>query len=161
MPRSRFSHPYFGYSRNLEGCKRLASIQARRARRRRRRWLFLLKWLTLAFLLGSLMLHYLPADAVGRWLGSGQSLAIPSAALIGVPAYLNGYAAIPTTGALLALGMTPGAALAFMVAGAVTSIPAAIAGFALVRRPAFLWYLALALVGSIAAGYGYQGWLAA
>jgi uncharacterized protein len=57
--------------------------------------------------------------------------------------------------------MTPGAALAFMVAGAVTSIPAAIAVFALVRRPVFLWYLALALVGSIAAGYGYQGWLAA
>jgi hypothetical protein len=126
-----------------------------------RNGLFLLKWLTLAFLLESLMLHYLPADAVGRWLGSGQSLAIPSAALIGVPAYLNGYAAIPTTGALLALGMTPGAALAFMVAGAVTSIPAAIAVFALVRRPVFLWYLALALAGSIATGYAYQGWLAA
>jgi uncharacterized membrane protein YraQ (UPF0718 family) len=78
-----------------------------------------------------------------------------------VPAYLNGYAAIPTTGALLALGMTPGAALAFMVAGAVTSIPAAVAVFALVRRPVFLWYLALALVGSTAAGYAYQAWLGA
>ena len=33
-------------------------------------------------------------------------------AMIGVPVYLNGYAAIPTTAALLALGMTPGAALA-------------------------------------------------
>jgi uncharacterized protein len=54
-----------------------------------------------------------------------------------------------------------GAALVFMVAGAVTSVPAAIAVFALVRRPVFLRYLALALVGSIAAGYGYQGWLAA
>jgi hypothetical protein len=25
----------------------------------------------------------------------------------------------------------------------------------------FLWYLALALAGSIATGYAYQGWLAA
>jgi uncharacterized protein len=124
-----------------------------------RNGLFLLKWLTLAFLLESLMLHYLPTDAVVRWLGNGQTWAIPSAALIGVPIYLNGYAAIPTTGALLALGMTPGAALAFMVAGAVTSIPAAIAVFALVTRPVFLWYLALALVGSTTVGYAYQAWL--
>jgi uncharacterized membrane protein YraQ (UPF0718 family) len=124
-----------------------------------RNGLFLLKWLSLAFVLESLMLRYLPADAVGGWLGN-HAWAIPSAALIGVPAYLNGYAAIPTTGALLALGMTPGAALAFMVAGAVTSIPAAIAVFALVRRPVFLWYLALAFVGSTAVGYAYQGWLA-
>jgi hypothetical protein len=121
---------------------------------------FLLRWLSLAFLLESLMLRYLPADAIGSWLGD-QSLAIPSAALIGVPAYLNGYAAIPTTGALIALGMTPGAALAFMVAGAVTSVPAAIAVFALVRRPVFLWYLALAFVGSAAVGLAYQGWLGA
>ncbi|MEM7021048.1 MAG: permease [Pseudomonadota bacterium] len=125
-----------------------------------RNGIFLGKWLTLAFLLESLMLRYLPAEAVSTWLGSDQSLAIPSAALIGVPAYLNGYAAIPTTGALLELGMTPGAALAFMVAGAVTSIPAAIAVFALVRRPVFLWYLALAFVGSTAVGFAYQGWLA-
>jgi uncharacterized membrane protein YraQ (UPF0718 family) len=124
-----------------------------------RNGLFLLKWLALAFLLESLMLRYLPADAVGAWLGGDQAWAIPSAALIGVPAYLNGYAAIPTTGALLALGMTPGAALAFMVAGAVTSIPAAIAVFALVRRPVFLWYLALAFMGSTAVGFAYQAWL--
>jgi uncharacterized membrane protein YraQ (UPF0718 family) len=122
---------------------------------------FLLKWLSLAFLLESLMLRYLPADAIASWLGSGQAWAIPSAALVGVPAYLNGYAAIPTTGALLALGMTPGAALAFMVAGAVTSIPAAIAVFALVKRPVFLWYLALAFVGSSAVGFAYQAWLGA
>jgi uncharacterized membrane protein YraQ (UPF0718 family) len=121
---------------------------------------FLLKWLSLAFLLESLMLRYLPAEAVGGWLGD-QAWAIPTAALIGVPAYLHGYAAIPTTGALIALGMTPGAALAFMVAGAVTSIPAAIAVFALVKRPVFLWYLALAFVGSTAVGLAYQGGLGA
>jgi len=127
----------------------------------RRNGVFLLRWLSLAFLLESLMLRYLPAEAVGTWLGSDQAWAIPSAALAGVPAYLNGYAAIPTTGALLALGMSPGAALAFMVAGAVTSIPAAIAVFALVKRPVFLWYLGLAFVGSTAVGLAYQGWLGA
>ncbi len=45
---------------------------------------------------------------------------------------------------------------AFLTAGAVTSIPAAVAVFALVKRPVFLWYLAVALAGSLASGTVYQ-----
>jgi len=117
---------------------------------------FLGKWLALAFLLESLMLAYLPAESVGQWLGFGNPLAIPLAALVGAPAYLNGYAAIPTAGALMDLGMAPGAALAFMTAGAVTSLPAAVAVFALVRLPVFLLYLALGFLGATFAGLLYQ-----
>ncbi len=53
----------------------------------------------------------------------------------------------------------PSAALAFLVAGGVTSLPAAMAVFALVRAPVFLWYLAVSLTGSLAVGFTYQGWL--
>ena len=52
----------------------------------------------------------------------------PLAVTVGVPAYLNGYAAIPVVAGLMQTGMAPGAAMAFMIAGAMTSIPAAIAG---------------------------------
>ncbi len=117
---------------------------------------FLLKWMALAFLLESLMLAYVPAADLIALVGQEQSFAIPLAALVGVPAYLNSYAAIPTTGALMDLGMTPGAAMSFMIAGAVTSIPAAIAVHALVRRPVFLTYLAFALIGAMLTGIGYQ-----
>ncbi|MEQ8652307.1 MAG: permease [Kiloniellales bacterium] len=118
--------------------------------------LFLLKWMALAFLLESLMLTYVPAADMIALVGEEQSFAIPLAALVGVPAYLNSYAAIPTTSALMDLGMTSGAAMAFMVAGAVTSIPAAIAVYALVRRPIFLTYLAFALIGAMLTGWVYQ-----
>ncbi len=117
---------------------------------------FLGKWLTLAFFLESLMLAYLPASVVGAWVGGDSAFAVPVAGVVGAPAYLNGYAAIPTANALMQLGMTPGAALAFMVAGGVTSIPAAIAVFALVRRPVFAAYVVLGLAGAILAGYLYQ-----
>jgi len=60
---------------------------------------------------------------------------IPIAAFVGAPSYLNGYAAIPLVSGLLEMGMTPGAAMAFVTAGAVSSIPAAIAVFALVKKP--------------------------
>ena len=122
--------------------------------------LFLAKWLMLAFALESLMVAWVPGELVASTLGGTGWSAIPLAVLVGVPAYLNGYAAIPLIGELMELGMAPGAALAFMVAGGVTSLPAAMAVYALVKRPVFLWYLALSLVGSLAVGFAYQGFLA-
>ena len=56
--------------------------------------------------------------------------------------------------------MAPGAGLAFLVAGGVTSLPAAIAVFALVKRPIFALYIALALTGSFASGLLFQAWAA-
>lgn len=56
--------------------------------------------------------------------------------------------------------MAPGAGLAFLVAGGVTSLPAAIAVWALVKRRVFFLYIALALTGSFAAGLLYQLWAA-
>ena len=118
---------------------------------------FLAKWLSLAFVLESLMVAYLPAGAVGAWVGGGNWWAVPAAVLIGIPAYLNGYAAIPTVSGLMGLGMVPGAAMAFMVAGAATSIPAAVAVAALVRAPVFILYVGLATAGALAAGFAYGG----
>ncbi len=122
--------------------------------------LFLAKWLLLAFALESLMVRWLPPEVIAEYLGGEAGLAIPLAVAVGVPAYLNGFAAIPLIGELMSLGMAPGAALAFLVAGGVTSLPAAMAVFALVRAPVFLWYLGVALLGSLAIGFAYQAWLA-
>jgi len=123
--------------------------------------LFLAKWLLLAFAIESLMTVWLPADVIAANLGGDAVFAIPLAVAIGVPAYLNGFAAIPLVGELMQMGMAPGAALAFLIAGGVTSLPASMAVFALVRRPVFLWYLALAALGALAAGFAYQAVLAA
>jgi uncharacterized membrane protein YraQ (UPF0718 family) len=117
---------------------------------------FLGKWLALAFLLESLMLAYVPAETVAGVLG-GQGLGpIALATLVGVPAYLNGYAALPLVSGLMAQGMTPGAGLAFLVAGGVSSIPAAVAVWALAKREVFALYLGFAFVGSFAAGLIFQ-----
>lgn len=122
--------------------------------------LFLAKWLTLAFLLESLMLAWLPADLVTRSLGGSGLWPIGIATLVGVPAYLNGYAALPLVGGLIGQGMAPGAGLAFLVAGGVTSLPAAIAVWALVKPRVFFLYIGIALTGSFAAGLLFQLWSA-
>ncbi|MEQ8966151.1 MAG: permease [Azospirillaceae bacterium] len=114
-------------------------------------WL-LLRWLTLAFVVESLMLAHVPAEAVAGTLGGDAWWSLPLAAAVGIPAYMNGFAAIPLVGGLMEMGMAAPAALTFMVAGGVTSIPAAMAVAALVRAPIFAWYLALGIAGALAAG---------
>ncbi|MGR3519271.1 MAG: permease [Roseovarius sp.] len=120
--------------------------------------LFLLKWLTLAFVLESLMLAFVPAETITGALGGTGLMPILLGTLVGVPAYLNGYAALPLVGGLVGQGMAPGAGLAFLVAGGVTSLPAAIAVWALVRPRVFALYLALSLTGAFAAGLLFQIW---
>lgn len=117
---------------------------------------FLGKWLTLAFVLESLMLSFVPAEWIATALGGDGFAPVAVATLVGVPAYLNGYAALPLVDGLLGQGMQPGAALSFMVAGGVTCIPAAIAVFALVKKPVFAAYVGFALGGSLAAGLMFQ-----
>ena len=117
---------------------------------------FLFKWLTLAFLIESLMVAYIPPEFVGNYLGANSEWwLIPTAAAVGVPAYLNGYAAIPMVGGLVDMGMSLPGALTFMVAGGVSSLPASMAVFVLVKRNLFIWYLILGFTGSIFAGFGY------
>ncbi|MGY6632321.1 MAG: permease [Alkalilacustris sp.] len=120
--------------------------------------LFLAKWLTLAFLLESLMLAWIPAETVTSVLGGTGLAPIATATLVGVPAYLNGYAALPLVGGLIAQGMAPGAGMAFLVAGGVTSLPAAMAVWALARPPVFGLYVALSLAGAFASGLLFQLW---
>ena len=116
---------------------------------------FLGKWLALAFLLESLMLAYIPAETVTALIGGEDFWPVFAAVMVGVPAYLNGYAALPLVEGLISQGMAPGAGMAFLLAGGVSSIPAAIAVFALARLPVFLSYLGFAFSGSLLLGLAY------
>ena len=62
---------------------------------------FLLKWLSLAYVIEALMIRYLPAEWIAGALGGDGFGPIALGALVGAPAYLNGYAAVPLVDALL------------------------------------------------------------
>ena len=117
---------------------------------------FLGKWMLFAFFLESIMMAYIPAEWIAALVGSKSTFAIPLASIVGIPAYMNGYAAIPLISGLMKMGMTSGAALAFITSGAVSSIPAALAVYALVRKPIFVLYIIFGLLGSMLAGYIFQ-----
>lgn len=116
------------------------------------------KWMVFAFILESLMIAYIPAGQVGEWVGNSP-WAIPLAVIVGMPAYVNGVAAVPLIQGLLSMGMSQPAAMAFLVGGSVTSIPAMMAVFPLVKFRVFMTYIAIALVASTLIGYIYQLYL--
>ena len=118
--------------------------------------IFLGKWLLIAFILESLIIHYIDPAWIGHILGRDQFFAIPLATVIGIPLYTSGVAAIPIVDGLLNSGMGPGAALAFLIAGPVTTIPAMTAVFALVKRRTFLIYCSAGIIGSLISGYAFQ-----
>ncbi|WP_108885582.1 permease [Pseudoprimorskyibacter insulae] len=114
--------------------------------------LFLLKWLTLAYVLEAVMIRYVPADWIAGVLGGTGVWPIILGAFVGAPAYLNGYAAVPLVDALLTQGMSQGAAMSFVIAGGVSCIPAAVAVWALVKPRVFAAYLGYAILGAVLAG---------
>lgn len=118
--------------------------------------LFLLKWLALAYVLEALLVHYVPADLIAQVVGGDGVGAIGIAALVGMPAYLNSYVAPPLLAGLMEQGMSAGAAMAFMIAGAVSSIPAMAAVWSLVKPRVFAVYLGLGVLGAVIAGVLFQ-----
>ena len=118
--------------------------------------LYLAKWLAVAFFLEALIVHYVDPAWIGAILGSDNPWSIPLASAVGIPLYTSGVAAIPITKGLLAAGMGGGAAMAFLIAGPVTCVPAMAGVWALVKRKVLAIYLAGGILGSLAAGYAFQ-----
>ena len=102
-----------------------------------------------------ILLRYLPAAWIETALGSNNPLSIPIAAAVGLPAYLNSNAAIPLLSGLLDLGMDRGAALAFLIAGPIASIPSLIAVLALLRIRAVATILVAGFAGAVLSGYAF------
>lgn len=117
--------------------------------------LFLLKWLTLAYLIEALLIAYVPTQLIASVVGGDGFGSIVVGALVGAPAYLNGYAAPALVAGLVEQGMSAGAGMAFMVAGAVSSIPAMVAVWSLVRREVFAAYLGFGIIGAVLCGAAF------
>lgn len=98
----------------------------------------------------------LTPGALAAYVGEDQWWAIPAAVFVGAPAYIDGYAALPLTRGLIENGMSEGAAMAFLVSGGVVSIWGAMAIAPILKLKPFLLYLALAALGSLAAGYVFE-----
>lgn len=114
------------------------------------------KFMALAFFLEALIILYIPSEWIAGLVGQQNEWAIVMAVLIGVPVYTSNLTALPMISGLLAQGMNPAAALAFLIAGPTTTIPAMAAVWGLTTRRVFILYVSFALIGAMTLGYLYN-----
>jgi uncharacterized membrane protein YraQ (UPF0718 family) len=106
--------------------------------------------------IGYLINRFIPSDWISALFGSNNIFAVPLAALVGLPLYVNGDSSIPLIQSLMHSGVSAGAMLAFMITGPGTSA-GVLAGIAtIMKKRAIALYVAFLLVGAILVGYGYE-----
>jgi uncharacterized membrane protein YraQ (UPF0718 family) len=98
----------------------------------------------------------IPAGWVAAVFGSGNIYNIPLAATLGLPLYINAEASLPLIRALLDNGMSQGAALAFLIAGAGTSIGAITGALTIARWRVVALVVGILWVGAILSGLAFN-----
>jgi uncharacterized membrane protein YraQ (UPF0718 family) len=118
--------------------------------------LMVAKFMALAFFLEAIITLYIPGEWITTALGRHNPMVVITAVFLGVPTYTTSLTALPMISGLLTQGMSPAAALAFLVAGPTTTLPAMAAVWPLVARRVFVLYISFALLGAILIGYIYK-----
>lgn len=108
---------------------------------------------------GYLVIEAVPTAWLTAYLGGESGLAVPLAALLGIPVYLNTEGSMPLVAALMQGGMGAGPALAFLVTGAGTSIGAITGLFLVARRRVVALVVGLLLAGAVLLGWLAPLWL--
>ncbi len=98
----------------------------------------------------------IPASWVSALFGSGNIYNVPLAATLGLPFYINSEASLPLIRALLDNGMSHGAALAFMISGAGTSIGAIAGALTIARWRVVALVVGILWIGAILSGFAFN-----
>ncbi len=113
------------------------------------------KFMALAFFINAIIAFYVPEDFIAGVLGGKGGFSVILSSLMGIPVYTSNITALPLVSGLLKLGMNEGAALAFLIAGPTTTLPAMMAVWGIAKRKVFLMYVSYSLLGAILFGYLY------
>lgn len=96
---------------------------------------------------GYMLNGLIPTAWITSLFGAGHAYSIPLAATLGLPFYINTEASLPLVRAMLESGMSQGAALAFLITGAGTSL-GALGGALTIAR----WRVISIVIGTLWAG---------
>jgi len=103
--------------------------------------------------IGAVAHGFVPDDLLVRYAGPDNLLAIPVAALIGVPLYVRGSTMIPIAMTLTAKGMGIGAVIALVIGGAGASLPEVVMLKRMFRWPILAVFLFSVFGIAITTGY--------
>ncbi len=114
-------------------------------------WEDIAKWFLFGLLLAGLITVLIPDDIFSKYLGAG----LPAMLLmltVGIPLYICATASTPIAAALILKGVSPGAALVFLLAGPATNLASITVLVATLGKRATAIYLASIAVCSVLFG---------
>ncbi len=112
-------------------------------------------YLVLGAAIGAFIYGFVPADLIVSVAGPDNPLAIPAAALIGIPMYIRAETIIPISAVLLQKGMGAGAVMALIIGGAGASIPEITLLSAIFERRLVAAFVVTVLGIAVLAGFAF------
>jgi uncharacterized membrane protein YraQ (UPF0718 family) len=114
-------------------------------------WGDLAVWFAVGILLAGAITVAVPTEVMGRFLGGGVISMLLMLA-VGIPLYICATASTPIAAALILKGVSPGAALVFLLAGPATNITSLTVLVGVLGKRATAIYLASIALVAVAAG---------
>lgn len=110
-------------------------------------------YIFVAMIIGAFVVGFVPNNFFAEMAGSDNPLAVPTAAIIGIPLYVRVTSLIPLVGAFVAKGVSVGAIIALIIGSGGASLPELI-----LLKKLFMWQLLCAFLCvvffiAITAGY--------
>jgi uncharacterized membrane protein YraQ (UPF0718 family) len=113
------------------------------------------KYLVIGILLGALITSLLPPDTLQDQLGH-PLWSYVVITLVAIPLYVCATGSIPLAFAMMQVGISPGAAIVFLVAGPATNTATFITLFKLIGRRATFIYLLTLIIGAWSVGFVFD-----
>jgi len=114
-------------------------------------WGDIVGWFAVGLLLAAVITVLIPDDFMARWLGGGITSMLVML-VIGIPLYICASASTPIAAALILKGVSPGAALVFLLAGPATNVTSLTVLVGLLGKRGSLRYLLVLSVCTVAFG---------
>ncbi len=111
-----------------------------------------LPYLLIGVTIGSIIHGFVPTEFITKYASDDNPLAIPFAAVIGIPLYLRAITLIPLSEALVLKGMGIGAVMSFIIGSAGASLPEVILLKSLFKNQLILAFLGVVLGMAISMG---------
>jgi len=112
-----------------------------------------LPYLLIGIAIGSVIYGFVPTGVLAQYAGPNNPLAIPVAAIIGVPLYIRAEAVIPLAAALMAKGVGAGTVMALIIGSAGASLTELILLRSLFKMKLIAAFVSIVFAMAIMAGY--------
>ncbi len=119
----------------------------------------MMPYMVVAMFIGAVVHGFVPADFFTQVASADNPVAVPAAALIGIPLYIRVTALLPLVGSFVAKGVSMGAIIALVIGSGGASLPEMILLKKLFYWPLLLAFLAVIFSMAVIAGFVFNNLL--